>query len=104
MNPMMEDEENMVPASQLPNMRNSLVNDVPTGGEDGGEDDMATMMDELDQAGEAGEQYAGDSFFAEVPGAEGAEEGEGMQSGESAVPAEMTREVLEQLLAKLPPQ
>lgn len=64
--------------------------------------DMEAAMAELDEAEGAGDDFAGQSFFAPVPGTEDAAAGEtgGAMAG-GADPA-MQREVLEQLLASLP--
>lgn len=75
------------------------------GMDDGGDDegmDMQSVLEELQRAEDAGEQYSADSFFAPVPGA-GAEGG-APGSPDVQASGQMTPEQLQQLMEMLKAQ
>lgn len=76
---------------------------APDAMDDGGGDDTDALLEELQRAEDAGEQYSADNFFAPVPGAEpdagGANGGELDAHGQDG--QQMDPEKLQQLLQML---
>ena len=85
------DDGSVSPEEMMGNVDDSETAGLP---EEEGPDTDA-MLDELAQADKAGEQFAGESFFAPVPGA--GEEA----PGEAAAQPELTPEMLQALLSQL---